>query len=263
MVKIMKLEQLLEEFLISYLSITPSVKKINKIVDQKIINDHIAFRTFSHNKTSIYNQEIYFEKFGYRKKGIYNFRKKNLRAIHLENKNPEYPKIFLSELILNNFSKYLQRVFNKIINDLDFNSNKYLLLSGRVWDIKKDIYLKLLSESEYASWLYIWGFRPNHFTISLNHLSKLNTIEKINNTLKKKGFIINNSGGEIKGSKFEFLQQSSIIADRIPVKFEKEIIRLPSCYYEFAKRYRDKSGNLYQGFLEKSANNIFDSTDYK
>ena len=259
----MKFEQLIEEFLISYISITPSVKKINKIVNQKIVNDHIAFRTFSHDKTSIDNQKVYFEKFGYKKKGIYSFKDKNLRAIHLENKNSKYPKIFLSEIILNNFSKYLQNIFNQIIYDLEFSSNKYLLLSGRAWDIKKDIYLNILNESEYAAWLYIWGFRPNHFTISLNHLTKLNTIKEINSTLKMQGFIINNSGGEIKGSKLEFLEQSSIIADKIPVKFENEIMLLPSCYYEFAKRYRDKSGNLYQGFLEKSANNIFDSTDYK
>ena len=205
----------------------------------------------------------YLARFGYIKKGSYSFINKNLRAIHLENKNSEYPKIFLSEIILKNFSKYLQNIFNELINELEFDSNISLLLSGRVWNIKKDIYLRLLEESEYASWLYIWGFRPNHFTISLNHLTKLNTIKKINSALKIQGFIINNSGGEIKGSKSEFLEQSSIVADKSPVKFEKEIIMLPSCYYEFAKRYMDESGKLYQGFLENSANNIFESTNYK
>jgi len=37
---------------------------------------------------------------------------------------------------------------------------------------------------------------------------------------------------------------------------------IPSCYYEFARRYEDKNGELYGGFIAKSADKIFESTDF-
>ena len=38
---------------------------------------------------------------------------------------------------------------------------------------------------------------------------------------------------------------------------------IPSCYYEFAKRYSDSSGKLCQGFVAKFADKIFESTNIK
>ncbi|MEJ2595547.1 MAG: DUF1338 domain-containing protein, partial [bacterium] len=39
------------------------------------------------------------------------------------------------------------------------------------------------------------------------------------------------------------------------------IFSIPSCYYEFARRYPDASGKLYGGFIAKSADKIFEITD--
>ena len=36
---------------------------------------------------------------------------------------------------------------------------------------------------------------------------------------------------------------------------------VPSCYYEFAKRYSDSTGQIYQGFVTASADKIFESTN--
>jgi hypothetical protein len=36
---------------------------------------------------------------------------------------------------------------------------------------------------------------------------------------------------------------------------------IPSCYYEFARRYRLPGGELFQGFVAASADRIFESTD--
>jgi len=36
---------------------------------------------------------------------------------------------------------------------------------------------------------------------------------------------------------------------------------IPTCYYEFARRYRDREGALFQGFVTASADKIFESTD--
>ena len=35
---------------------------------------------------------------------------------------------------------------------------------------------------------------------------------------------------------------------------------IPTCYYEFALRHRDADGRLYEGFVAKSADRIFEST---
>ena len=43
-------------------------------------------------------------------------------------------------------------------------------MGGRKWEINYEKYIELSEESEYAAWLYVWGFCPNHFTISVNHL---------------------------------------------------------------------------------------------
>ncbi len=36
---------------------------------------------------------------------------------------------------------------------------------------------------------------------------------------------------------------------------------IPSCFYEFAKRYPQADGELYTGFVAASADKIFESTN--
>jgi hypothetical protein len=108
----------------------------------------------------------------------------------------------------------------------------------------------------------VYGFRANHFTVSINSLKKINTIEKVNEFLKENGFVLNSAGGEIKGTKAELLQQSSTLADHVKVEFVDRVASIPACYYEFAQRYPDTDGSLYSGFIAKSADKIFESTDY-
>jgi hypothetical protein len=44
--------------------------------------------------------------------------------------------------------------------------------------------------------------------------------------------------------------------------FVEGTFEIPSCYYEFALRYPDTDGKLYSGFIAKSADKIFESTDF-
>jgi hypothetical protein len=57
-----------------------------------------------------------------------------------------------------------------------------------------------------------------------------------------------------------FLEQSSTLANNIEVKFDDGVLTIPACYYEFARRYPLKTGELYQGFVAASADKIFEST---
>ena len=72
---------------------------------------------------------------------------------------------------------------------------------------------------------------------------------------------MNTSGGEIKGSPEQLLEQSSILADKISVEFVETTKEITSCYYEFAFRYSQTNGELYSGFIAESADKIFESTN--
>jgi hypothetical protein len=134
---------------------------------------------------------------------------------------------------------------------------------GNVWGTPSfEIYEKLRQESEYAAWVYVYGFRANHFTVNVNALKKFSSVEDVNQFLEKNGFKINDSGGRVKGTPEELLEQSSTMAGKLPVEFTEGTREIPSCYYEFAKRYPDSDGKLYSGFIAKSADKIFESTNF-
>ena len=64
------------------------------------------------------------------------------------------------------------------------------------------------------------------------------------------------------GGKYDFSYPNNVgLKSFIEIEFIDGTMTIPSCYYEFAKRYADQSGNLYQGFVAKSADKIFESTN--
>lgn len=254
---------------IAYVEQNPIIQKVYESfvnIGETVLNDHIALRTFNDPRMNITVLEKPFISAGYIPMGEYTFKEKKLKAKHYEMPNhPEEPKVFISELILEDFSKELQNLVAECINKTDISvyTSNDLIFSGSLWKKPSfNVYERLREESEYAAWLYVYGFRANHFTVSINSLKKLNTIEKVNQHLKEHGFILNTAGGEIKGSKEELLQQSSIMAENIPIGFKEGVYEIPGCYYEFAIRYFDTNGKLYNGFIAKSADKIFESTNY-
>jgi hypothetical protein len=110
---------------------------------------------------------------------------------------------------------------------------------------------------------YVHGFRANHFTVNVNDLTDFPTLESLNDFLEDKGWKLNASGGKIKGTPEQLLEQSSSLGDLMSIDFVEGKYSIPSCYYEFALRYEDDKGELYQGFIAASADKIFESTDLK
>ena len=252
-----------------YSSHNPSVKKIHELFTaegEAIQNDHIAFRTFNDVRLNIDVLSKPFISAGYVEKNSYHFSEKKLNAKHFENPSEPYaPKIFISELIIEEFSPFLQTTIRGIIDKIPNRILKSdeIIFMGNMWELPSyEIYLKLREESEYAAWVYVYGFRANHFTVLANTLSKYNNLQELNFFLKKNGFMLNTSGGEIKGKPEELLEQSSTMADIIKIKFKEGEFEIPSCYYEFARRYINGNGKLYSGFIAKSADKIFESTNY-
>jgi hypothetical protein len=265
----MKLETILSRLWSDYISQNPSAEKIYKLFTdegEKVVNDHIAFRTLDYHETDIDILALPFICNGYVPKGEYFFKEKHLYAKHFESSmDKNAPRIFISRLILSECSEFLQKTLREAFDKVkpkQLNSTE-LIFSGSIFKpLSFDIYNKLRVESEYAAWFYVFGFRANHFTVSINALKKYNNIISVNNLLKEHGFPLNNSGGEIKGTVSDLLQQSSTIADTVSVKFVEGSYDVPCCYYEFAQRYTDSNGRLYNGFVAKSADKIFESTNF-
>lgn len=265
----MTLEDIYNRLWIDYTQQNPDSQKVYDLFLAKgeiVLNDHIAFRTFDDERINIDVLSRVFIQRGYKEMGQYEFEEKHLFAKHFEHKtDKKAPRVFISQLKTKDFSDYLQNTIKNTVDKISektLNSDE-LIFSGNVWEIPSyNTYLRLRNESEYAAWVYVYGFRANHFTVNINALNKYNSIEKVNQLLKDNGFILNSSGGEIKGTKDELLQQSSIMANHISVEFIDGVYSIPGCYYEFAQRYMDENGELYSGFIAKSADKIFESTNY-
>jgi len=262
--------QLLSKLWEQYAAITPSAKKIHTLLEEKgetILNDHIAIRTFNDKRVNISVLEKIFLSVGYEAKGEYVFETKKLFAKHYEHTtDKDAPRIFISELELEKCSQSLQNTVKKLLDDCDPKefTNPELALNSTFWNSNsKKIYTSLLEESEYAAWMYVYGFRANHFTINVNALTNFEKLEELNAFLEENGWKLNASGGKIKGTPDQFLEQSSTLADLYTITFDEGSQEIPSCYYEFALRYPMADGNLYQGFVAASADKIFESTDVK
>jgi len=106
------------------------------------------------------------------------------------------------------------------------------------------------------------GYQANHFTVNVNSLRTFESIEEVTELLLENQYQLNEVSGRIKGTPEDLLLQASTIADQIPFKFSDGITSdVPSCFYEFAQRFTDPVGQLFQGFVPNNANAIFESTD--
>lgn len=265
----MNLESIFKRLWIDYITQNPSAGKIYNLFvaeGEEVVNDHIAFRTLDYPEINIDVLAQPFLSNGYVAKGEYFFKEKHLFARHFESERDlKAPRIFISQLILSECSGFLQKSLKDApakASSQNYSSEE-LIFSGSLFNpLSYTVYNKLREESEYAAWFYVFGFRANHFTVNINALKTYNNISAVNELLKKNGFLLNDSGGEIKGTRADLLQQSSTLADKVRVKFLEGSFEVPCCYYEFAQRYPDSNGKLYNGFVAKSADKIFESTNF-
>jgi hypothetical protein len=260
-----KINSLFDALWNDYVNVAPAALKIHELLanETPLHNDHIALRTVRSDLIGLPIVSKIFFDLGYVSVDEYHFENKKLYAQHLEHPEFDVPKVFISELILNDCSELVQSHIKPLLKDLNpkITEAEDFVYSGRHWDIDYQVYKLLREESEYAAWFYVWGFRANHFTVSLNHLKPTPNLTEINQKLKLSGFKLNVSGGEIKGSPEQGLEQSSTLADEVWVMFDTAYYSIPGCFYEFALRHKMDDGLLYQGFVTSSADKIFESSN--
>jgi hypothetical protein len=250
-----------------YVATTPQAERILRLLGERgerVVNDHIALRTFALPGIGIDAMAKPFEALGWQMQSErYRFHEKKLDAQYLRHPDPAVPKVFISEMRATELSASAFQIIHQLVGQLPkgFGERPDLPWAGRSWTVRRAEYESLLRESEYAAWLAAFGFRVNHFTVFVNALTTFPDLQSLNAFLLDHGFTLNEAGGVIKGTPAQCLEQSSTRADSIDVELAGEKLRVPSCYYEFARRYPLANGELFQGFVPTSADKIFESTD--
>jgi hypothetical protein len=230
-----------------------------------VVNDHVAFRTFDRAPIALEDLQPHILAMGYAILEDYDFEDKKLHARAYVHPDATAPRVFISELLVDQCSAELRAVVDGLVAELpaDIAATPDVFWSGRPWaPIPYATWEALSAESEYAAWLCALGFRANHFTVSINHLSPaLGGVEAVLARVEAYGHRVNASGGRVKGTPAELLEQGSTMADRLPLPFADCEAVVPTCYYEFALRHPTATGVLYPGFIAASADKIFESTD--
>ena len=286
------LDNILNGLMTRYKERVPDVAAvINALIKENVItnpaeieNDHIAFRTIGVPFLGIQSLEKIFLHYGYKRMDHYFFPAKKLDAYWYAPPSPEYPRIFISELRVNELSENAQKIIQSytdevIVDPVDYidlddaNAVDQFLHSG-LWRLPTvEDYQALSAETEYAAWVIYNRYYLNHFTVSVHNLKQgFNTISDFNIFLERNGFTLNDSGGKIKTSADGNLLQSSTVAQMINAAFANGTTnRISGSYVEFAERKVLEQFNSLpaseitrehrrEGFEAANADKIFEST---
>ena len=286
------LNRILNELFVPYAQRVPDVKAVSLEMknlgliskQEDIVNDHIAFRTLGIPNLGISSFERIFLHHGYTKQGHYFFPKKKLEAYWYKPPHDSYPRVFISELKVENLSKQAQQIIHHYtkgihddpINQIDLDNvdDVVSFLHKALWELP-DIadYNALLTESEYGAWVLYNRYYLNHYTISVHELpTPYNELAFFNEFLKLIGITLNDAGGEIKISRDQLLRQSSTVAQTIIATFANgKTAEIAGSYVEFAERLplpqyaklpKEKLTNSHrrEGFETGNADKIFEST---
>lgn len=268
-----------------------SVTDVQKVIDalllhaiisseDEIVNDHIAFRTLGVPNLGITSFEKLFLHYGYVKKDYYYFKEKKLNAYWYAPPSPKYPRIFISELRVDDLPEKAKTILNKYTKDIlqdpvdsiDLNNVESVgnFFYKPLWDLPTITdYQELQKISEYAAWVLYNRYYLNHYTISVHDLKQpYNSLESFNKFLTSIGITLNTAGGVIKTSADGLLKQTSSVAKMIDAIFKDgEHLEISGSYVEFAERLPyPKSTNENEptrrrdGFESANADKIFEST---
>jgi len=259
------------------------------------VNDHIAFRTLAAQipAAGLFAISRPFEALGYVAAACYEFPGDHLQSIHYQHANPQFPKLFITQLKTWELSPAARHVLLRAlkarrpalgddvlgalsrIGAVAPRQRKRLL--GRLvrffedlpWPApqRKDL-LRVNEESQFGAWVLVNGYDVNHFTasIDLQRAAALDDIEKTVAALKDAGVPMK---AEIEGARGSRLRQTSTeaVMREVRVRDGARSRRLPwtYAYFELAERpllRNPVTGETqrFDGFLRGQATNLFQMT---
>lgn len=264
----------------------------------KVVIDHLAFRTFNthtgEQPEGIRAIKHVLNFLGYVPVTKYRFPKKNLNSIHFEHPDETLPKIFVSQLEVNELPAWAQSVINDTVHNTCYllsdrsiellrilEENKVLPNEAadylvddlaqyfrRAWNIPlKENVLKINDVSQFGAWVLIHGNAVNHVAVLINgqNIKEWPDLETTYNALVAAGIPMK---GTIEGDSGSKLRQTATLASKeeVDVKggivFEKMFWTY--AYFELTERnYIDVGGvrKLFSGFLADQANHLFNLTE--
>lgn len=262
-----------------------------------VVNDHIALRTLNthtgEQPEGIRAIKHILNFLDYKPAGKYTFKKKKLSAVHFEHPDVFFPKIFVSQIEVEQLPAWAQKIIQNtvqetpyIISDSAIELLQELKKHGelpreaanllvndlsnyfrRPWNApQKDDVLKINDVSQYASWVLLHGNGVNHFTAFINYqnIPEWPDLETTCKALEEAGVPMKET---IEGEKGSKLQQSSTQAVKEEVEvmgeYGPEKIVWTYAYYELAQRgFVQENGEtkLFTGFLGEQAVHLFDMT---
>ena len=291
-------KELLDSLWKEYIIRVRYAKIYSELVAQKgrrVVTDHIAIRTFNTNTGEqpggIQAIEHILNCLEYTTVSSYKFSKKRLNAVCFEHSDKMLPKIFVSQLEVNQLPEWAQIIINKTVKDTPYilsdssiellqkvkekgelpTEAANLLITDlvqyfrRPWRIpRKEDVIKLNDISQYAAWVLLHGNSVNHFAASINYqdVAELSGLEITCRELETVGVPMLN---HFEGKKESILWQSATqtIKEDVEVKGENgnEKIVWTYSYYEFVQRgFIENSKKLFSGFIEKQEIHLFDMT---
>ncbi len=248
-------------------------------------NDHVAFRTFGVPGLGIAAIERLVRTSGYERRDDFRFEAKRLDATWFAPPLASLPRIFVSELRVDELSPTARRLVAsyadavareraRLCDPQDADSID-AFLQRTPWPTPTyAAYRTLLDESEYAAWVLAFGHMLNHQTFSVHTMRNgYHDIETLVGELGRAGHALAESGGAIKTSADGLLRQASTRADDIAYAFAcGRTGRIAGSYVEFAERgifaaFADlpldaiERHHRRDGFETQNADRIFESTD--
>jgi hypothetical protein len=264
----------------------------------KVVHDHLAFRSFNTNTgeqpagTRAFGHLL--EMLNYRRSGKYKFPKMMASAVHYEHPDPLLPKIFVSQLEVDELPVWAQKIIKATVFDTPYllsdqaielmnilnsqgsitNEAAEILteeLTGyfrRPWELppREDL-LKINDVSQYAAWTLLHGNSVNHFAAftNLQHVPEWPDIEATCMAMAKAGIPMKD---ELEGEKGSILRQSATQAVKETISFSNEEGDIEEmdwtyAYYEFTERgyvISDEGEKLFTGFISDQATHLFKMT---
>lgn len=290
--------ELLRELWEDYASRVPYARVYRQMLAElggNFVNDHIAFRSLAilvnGESLGIWRVRRVFDALGFALKGEIEFPETHLFANYVQHEEPDFPKVFISELLVDKLDGEIAEAIRQSIGSFvdtlpepDIDLIRGLDSMERIPDgllertvrffrqlpwapPSEDVLNRVNTATQYGAWVLLHGYNVNHFTGFVNRhgVESVGDIESLSEELKRRGVPMKPEIEGLPGSK---LRQTSTEAVRVPVQViglggQPKEIEWTYAYMEYAERGEiEENGKkvLFQGFLGPQASQLFDMT---